>query len=175
MALSNYKSIILNDILKFDLIIKGQGVFIFSNNDTQEDCYFKLYNEDKTDGLKIKFTKNNVKITKISSSKQLKDKNNKKGLIDSKGAYYWFSIDSQNQKLQAGVGEPRIENIVYTYQFANSDKTLWETNKSFLEDLVSVNVRQFSRQLQESVHPELTLELLDETSILLIRFLVNLL
>jgi len=81
MALSNYKSIILNDLLKFNLIIKGQGVFIFSNNDTIEDCYFKLYNEDKTDGLKIKFTKDNVKITKISSSKQLKDNRFKRCIL----------------------------------------------------------------------------------------------
>ena len=149
--------------------------FIFQNQDNTKSSCFQLYNKDNKNGLKVEFSVDSVKVTKISTNELFLDDTNSKGLVNKKGSYYWFSLDSQNEKLQAGVGEPRIENIVYTYQFANSDKTLWETNKSFLEDLVSVNVRQFSRQLQESVHPELTLELLDETSILLIRFLVNLL
>ena len=142
MVLSNYKSIILNDLLKFDLIIKGQGVFIFSNNDTLEDCYFKLYNEDKTDGLKIRFTKDNVKITKISSSKQLKDKNNKKGLIDSKGAYYWFSVDSQNQRLYAGIGEVRLDTVIYNYNLKHSDKL-------FLESILSVEISKKSKFMKQ--------------------------
>jgi hypothetical protein len=142
MALSNYKSIILNDTLKFDLIIKGQGVFIFSNNDTQEDCYFKIYNEDKTDGLKIRFTKDNVKVIKIGSSKKLNDKNNNKGLIDSKGAYYWFSIDSQNQRLYAGIGEVRLDTIIYNYNLKHS-------NKLFLESLISIEISKKSKFMKQ--------------------------
>lgn len=142
MALSNYKSIILNDTLKFDLMIKGQGVFIFSNNDSQEDCYFKIYNEDKTDGLKIRFTKDNVKVIKIGSSKKLNDKNNNKGLIDSKGAYYWFSIDSQNQRLYAGIGEVRLDTIIYNYNLKHSDKL-------FLESLISIEISKKSKFMKQ--------------------------
>ena len=142
MALSNYKSIILTDILKFDLIIKGQGVFIFSNNDSQEDCYFKLHNEDKTDGLKIIFTKDNVKILKIGSSKWLKDKNNNKGLTDSKGAYYWFSIDSQNQRLYAGIGEVRLDTVIYEYNLKHNDKL-------FLESIVSIEISKKSKFMKQ--------------------------
>lgn len=142
MALSNYKSIILNDTLKFDLIIKGQGVLIFSNNDSQEDSYFKIYNEDKTDGLKITFTKDNVKVIKIGSSKRLNDKNNKKGLIDSKGAYYWFSIDSQNQRLYAGIGEVRLDTIIYNYNLKHSDKL-------FLESIVSIEISKKSKFMKQ--------------------------
>jgi len=43
------------------------------------------------------------------------------------------------------------------------------------EHLDLVNVLKSSPQLQESVHPELGLELLHDTSILQIRFFVNLL
>ena len=138
MALSKYKSIILNDILNFDLIIKGQGVLIFSNNDSLEDCYFKIYNDEKKDGLKIIFTKDNVKVIKIGSSKRLNDKNNNKGLIDSKGAYYWFSIDSQNQRLYAGIGEVRLDTIIYNYNLKHSDKL-------FLESIVSMEISKKSK------------------------------
>ena len=142
MALSKYKSIILNDILNFDLIIKGQGVLIFSNNDSLEDCYFKIYNDEKKDGLKIIYTKDNVKVIKIGSSKRLNDKNNNKGLIDSKGAYYWFSIDSQNQRLYAGIGEVRLDTIIYNYNLKHSDKL-------FLESIVSMEISKKSKFMKQ--------------------------
>jgi hypothetical protein len=75
--ISKIKSLILNDIFNFKLIVKGQGVFIFNNNDTVENCYFNLYNKDKTDGLEIKFTKDKIKIIRILTSECLKDINNK--------------------------------------------------------------------------------------------------
>jgi len=60
------------------------------------------------------------------------DPNNTKGVINVTGAYYWFSIDSQNQRLYAGIGEPRKETVIYQYQLNASNKTL-------LENLVLVN------------------------------------
>lgn len=122
-----------------NLIVHGQGVFIFQNHDNTKTACFQLYNKDNKNGLKVEFDVSSVKVTKISTTEPLVDDKNNKGLINKKGAYYWFSLDSQNQKLQAGVGEPRVENVIYTYQFSNADKTLWETNKSFLEDIVSVS------------------------------------
>lgn len=122
-----------------NLIVHGQGVFIFQNYDNTKTSCFQLYNKDNKNGLKVEFDVASVKVTKIPTTEPLVDDKNNKGLVNKKGAYYWFSLDSQNQKLQAGVGEPRVENVIYTYQFPNSDKKLWETNKSFLEDIVSVN------------------------------------
>lgn len=122
-----------------NLIVHGQGVFIFQNQDNTKSVCFQLYNKDNKNGLKVEFSVDSVKVIKISNNELFLDDTNSKGLINKKGSYYWFSLDSQNQKLQAGVGEPRIENVIYNYQFPNSDKTLWETNKSFLEDLISVN------------------------------------
>jgi predicted metal-dependent enzyme (double-stranded beta helix superfamily) len=122
-----------------NLIVHGQGVFIFQNQDNTKSVCFQLYNKDSKNGLKVEFNPHSVKVNKIPSSESFVDDANNKGLINKKGSYYWFSLDSQNQKLQAGVGEPRIENVIYTYQFSNADKTLWETNKTFLESLISVN------------------------------------
>ena len=122
-----------------NLIVHGQGVFIFQNQDNTKCSCFQLYNKDNKNGLKIDFNVGSVKVTKIQSNEPFVDDKNNTGLINKKGSYYWFSLDSQNQKLQAGVGEPRIENVIYTYQFLNVDKTLWETNKTFLESLISVN------------------------------------
>ena len=46
-----------------NFLINGQGVFIFSNNIYKSSVLY-FYNEDKTDGLKIKFTKQiNTKIS----------------------------------------------------------------------------------------------------------------
>jgi predicted metal-dependent enzyme (double-stranded beta helix superfamily) len=122
-----------------NLIVHGQGVFIFQNQDNTKSSCFQFYNKDNKNGLKVEFNVNSVKVSKIPTNESFVDDTNNKGLVNKKGSYYWFSLDSQNQKLQAGVGEPRIENVIYSYQFPNSDKTLWETNKSFLEDLISVN------------------------------------
>ena len=122
-----------------NLIVHGQGVFIFQNQDNTKSSCFQFYNKDNKNGLKVEFNVNSVKVSKIPTNESFVDDTNNKGLVNKKGSYYWFSLDSQNQKLQAGIGEPRIENVIYSYQFPNSDKTLWEINKSLLEDLVSVN------------------------------------
>jgi hypothetical protein len=140
--ISKIKSIILTNILKFELIVKGQGVFIFHNNDQQDDCYFNLHNKDKNDGLKIKFTKDKIKIIRILNSQCLEDKNNNKGLITSSGAYYWFSIDCQNQVLYAGIGEVRLETIIYKYNLTHDEK-------SFLESIVSIEIPKKSKFLKQ--------------------------
>ena len=69
------------------------------------------------------------------SNEPLIDQKNIKGIVKYNGAYYWFSLDSQNQTLYAGIGEARKENITYSYQFPEIDR---ENNKLFLESLVSV-------------------------------------
>jgi len=125
-----------SDTSNCDLIVHGQGVFIF---DAAQQCDFKYFNKDKTNGLHVKFTVNSVIVSGIQNTKQLIDENNKSGIINTAGAYYWFSLDSQNQVLSAGIGEARNENVIYKYVFDNSDKTLFEANKSFLESLVSIH------------------------------------
>jgi len=117
-----------------NLIIPGQCVFIFNTDSKNEDVEFFIYNKDKTNGIKVLFTKENVSIFINYIKLTMKIVNdNIKGLIDTDGAYYWFSLDSHNQRLYAGIGEPRIENIIYYYQF-----TITKDNKLFLESLVNI-------------------------------------
>jgi len=128
--------------VNFDLIVHGQGVFIFKNEDTHSSCIFYFYDNKKSNGLKIEFTKYIVNITKLPQNEPLIDENNKIGLIDKPGAYYWVSIDSQNQKIYAGIGEPRRETNIYLFQFPKTGEI-----KSFLESLVMINIPPESNSL----------------------------
>ncbi len=119
-----------------DLIIHGQGVFLFN---TKVATSFTFYNNDKTDGLKVDFSNNEVLVTRLSNSDKYTSQNKSGGIINKSGAYYWFSLDSQNQLLQAGIGEPRVETAIYLHQFDQSDK-LYEANKIFLESLKSISI-----------------------------------
>lgn len=123
---------------KIKLLVHGQGIFFFRNTDNTCPCILYLYNKDCSDGLKIEFTTKMVAVYRISDNKCLLDKNNKRGLSELKGAYYWFNIDSQNQNLYAGIGEARLDNIIYTYKFSHNDK-------QFLESIVDLRVSSESK------------------------------
>ncbi len=131
---SLYKSFTQNS--NINLILHGQGVFLF-NTKSQTPFSLTFYNESKNDGLKVDFLTNSVLITRISNSDQYASQNVSGGITNKSGAYYWISFDSQNQLLQAGIGEPRIETAIYKYQFDKSDK-LYEANKIFLESIKSI-------------------------------------
>ena len=118
------------------LIVHGQGVFLFNTNIQSS---FTIYNNDKTDGLKVDFSNDEVLVTRLSNSDKFKSQSKTGGLINKSGVFYWFSLDSQNQKLQAGIGEPRIETGIYDYQFDLTDK-LREANKIFLESLTTITM-----------------------------------
>jgi len=133
----NIKSLNFNDTTSpVNLIVHGQGVFLFN---TKAESSLSILNKDKSDGLKVSFSNTEFLVTRMANSNKYESQGKKGGLTNKSGAYYWFSLDSQNQLLQAGVGEPRVETACYTYQFDRSDK-LWEANKSFLESLVSVDL-----------------------------------
>jgi hypothetical protein len=77
-------------------------------------------------------------VTRIKNGDKYVSQTKKDGITNKSGAYYWFSLDSQNQRLYAGIGEPRIETICYSYQFDVTDKQS-EINKMFLENLVIIS------------------------------------
>jgi len=116
---------------KIDLLVHGQGVVVFKIKPNGPPCKIYFYNKDQNDGLEVIFNKNSVSVYKISQTKHLSDNLNKKGLSLIDGAYYWFSIDSQNQQLYAGVGEPRMETVIYRHFYSHYDK-------KFLESIISV-------------------------------------
>jgi len=127
-------------------IIPGQGVFLFKqpkeiipmfsftkikNQINQDDKQIKLYLYDSTkkNNLCIILTSKITSLTKNNTEQ--KDPNNKSGLVNQKGAYYWVSIDSQNQQIYIGVGEPRLETSIFQYKFSHNEKT-------FLESLIKI-------------------------------------
>ena len=128
----------LND--QINTIVRGQGVFIFSaTNNISID--FTLYNKDKTDGIKVNITQDQVLVNRIGILAPYTDTNNKQGLSILKGAYYWFSFDSQNQMLHVGIGETRIETVIYRHQFKFDFERddLRKDHKLFLESLITIH------------------------------------
>ena len=113
-----------------DLIVHGQGVFLFSC--AQERCSFRFTNAADDSDLVVEFTRDAVQV--CSDDEELVDPNNEKGLITTPGAYYWFSVDAQNEMLCAGIGEPRmeLETVIYSYVFPRG------TAKEYLEGLTKV-------------------------------------
>jgi hypothetical protein len=120
------------------LPVHGQGVFVFNHVAKTSPCVFVIVNGEQNNGLRVEFTESSVLVCEAASLKPLGDPNNKSGLSPHTGAYYWFSLDSQNQRLYAGVGEARLETAIYSYKFPTGNKALWESNKLFLESLTSV-------------------------------------
>ena len=109
-----------------NLIVHGQGVIFF---DASGPCTLRI---SAADALIIRFTESQVLVNMFPSNEPLVDKHNTTGIVAKRGAYYWVSLDSQNQRLYAGVGEARMENVIYRYQFGSK-------TKPFLESLMKVS------------------------------------
>ena len=122
------------------LIVHGQGVFVFANTDNTKPCIFFLYTEDKSDGLRVEFTELSIRVSKISDVTVYVDSDNIQGLSNDNGAYYWFSLDSQNQMLRAGLGEARLESKTYQFEFLFTEDEKRKQNKLFLESIVHVQI-----------------------------------
>jgi len=130
------------------LIIKGQGTFLFANKDNTKPCIFYVYNADKSDGYRVFLTTHSVTVNRISDSTQYVDVANKSGLDNNSGAYYWFSLDTQNQTLRVGVGEARIETIIYKYTFFFTEDADRKSHKQFMESMTSIQIAEESIALQ---------------------------
>lgn len=118
------------------LPVTGQGVFVFEQKGNDSSALFSIKDIKQEQGIQIEFTKQHVLVTNKETS--YVDPNNTSGLSPHQGAYYWFSLDSHNQRLYAGVGEPRMETAIYTYVFTSKDKQEHDSIKLFLESLSTV-------------------------------------
>jgi len=127
------------------LLVKGQGVFLFSQP-FDSPCLFQFCNQQKTNGLRVEFTQDSVNVKMLPEEACLEDPNCSRGLTTKGGAYYWFSLDSQNQRLLAGIGEARVETIIYSYQFPTGSS--WESNKAFLENITTLYIPKETVGLQ---------------------------
>lgn len=131
----NPKSLTFNKVVSLiNLIVHGQGIFVFDIKDITKKCVFKIHNSDKTNGLKVILTPTSVEVIKKPENQPLIDIKSK-GLLNKKDVYYWISIDSQNRQLYAGIGEARMENVIYRHQFE-----MTEENKKFLENLSHITI-----------------------------------
>jgi len=160
-----------------DTIVRGQGVFIFyATNNISID--FTLYNKNKTDGIKVMITKDKVLVNRIGVLAPYIDTNNSQGLSLLKGAYYWFSFDSQNQMLHVGIGEVRIETSIYRYQFRfdfERDDLSRDHNK-FLESLVTININntvQPIRLLRDPITTSIPLLVRNSSDITMLDIAMN--
>jgi len=113
------------------LPIKGQGIVVFKT-----ECEFSLFNETNDDGLHICYEENQTIVTRILNSQKLTDKNCTLKTT-------WFSLDSQNKRFYAGIGEARLDTVVYEYQLENT-----KDNKLFLESLDHIKVYDNSTSLK---------------------------
>jgi len=104
------------------LPIAGQGVFIFDCVTPGSTFSFR----GASSSIDVTFAE---RVFVSAEMKPLIDKNNTRGLSDLSGAYYWFSIDAQNQLLYAGIGEARLETVIYKYKLPD---------KKFLESMTSL-------------------------------------
>lgn len=132
-------SLINNKKNDIKLIIHGQGVFLFENPVNNCCCMFNVYDYKKQNGLRIELNETSVKINRLPDFVPLVDENNNQGLFNKKGAYNWLSIDSQNQRLYVGIGEARMENVIYEYIFSFNNDEERKNNKAFLESLVTIS------------------------------------
>ena len=105
------------------LTVAGQGVFLFDHV-KGTPCSLTFKNPNATASIDITFMKGRMRVT--AGLDPLDDPDNKSGLSDLSGAYYWFSVDAQNQMLYGGVGEPRMETVVYKYKMDASQKQYLE-------------------------------------------------
>lgn len=114
------------------LPVHGQVTYIFST---------PLGNEVPA---KFKFINNNsgkitIEISNLNFNMKVQTEkgkypiiiNSKTGLINSKSAFYWVSLDSQHQSVKFGIGESRLETQKFSYNFLVD-------LKKFLESLTTI-------------------------------------
>jgi hypothetical protein len=130
---------IQKDQFVIPLPIAGQGVFLFEySGEPQGTCSYSVSNATQTDGLHVEWSMDGVHIVRMNSLTPYVDPKNSKGLTDKKGAFYWFSLNAQNQTICAGVGEARQETSIYQYTLPFSTDDERKANKAFLESLITI-------------------------------------
>jgi hypothetical protein len=162
-----------------NLIIRGQGIYVFdytkestdTTNTTESKAKFKFETLDEQDGIEVFFTSDSVRVVRISNNKEYLDLTNKSGLSKFSGAYYWFSLDAQNQMFYAGVGEARIETVIYQYKFVFDEdevgKKERELNKKFLESICVCNSGNTNsiKLIKDPVTQQVPLKVIDSDNV----------
>ena len=123
-----------------NFVVSGQGIFVFSVRTGIEQCSFRILNAAENDGLEVYMNIDRILVNRVGMLDPLIDKNNKKGISIQSGAYYWCSVDSQNGQIYLGVGEARLETVIYGYKYVFGTDDERKNNKLFLESLTHITV-----------------------------------
>jgi len=127
------------------LLVNGQGTLLFTATGAAEaTIVFSPDSEDSPDSpdsperSTIKITLTNGKVQVWRNATEYIDSKNNSGLVNSQGAYYWVSLDSQNQTIRVGTGEARVETIIWQFTFLFTEDADRKVNKLFMESLTTV-------------------------------------
>ena len=147
------KSVIFHKKTKnIQFLIKGQGVFLFEAG--TDPCAFCVYDKTASTSLLVTITAQSVLASKDGT--QFLDPTNTKGLT-TPGASYWFSLDAQNRRISVGIGEARIETVIYKYQFQATDTWLENLERIQLTDQIPLRLlrdpitRSVPLQVQDNI------------------------
>jgi len=111
-----------------DLIIKGQGVLLFQvSRELSLDIFVDLVFENTESNETLSLRLYPEKITLLREDTILADQPTQTWMNEER-AFYWVSLDAQNQFIRLGIGEARLETEVFCYSFSHK-------YKSFLEGL----------------------------------------
>lgn len=102
------------------LPIKGQGVFLFRVAPYTPSVQLRIHSDDPSVGWIIQWTADRVEVTEVPQNAREEDPACRTGLSTHSGAFYWISVDAQNQRLSMGVGEPRAETTIYRVSFSHA-------------------------------------------------------
>lgn len=118
------------------LLVNGQGTLLFTTTADEGVTVVFSGAQDNPDTIKITLTEGKVQV-KRNATEYIDPKNNS-GLVNSQGAYYWVSLDSQNQTIRVGTGEARVETIIWQFTFLFTDNDQRKANKLYMESLTTV-------------------------------------
>lgn len=97
-----------------NLIVHGQGVILF---DASGACTLTFCDASGDPHLQVQFTETAITAYLKPSNEPCIDTHHSRGIVSQAGATYWVSLDSQNSRLLAGIGEARKETATYSYTF----------------------------------------------------------
>ena len=140
------------------LPVHGQGVFLFTAHKKEakeaKEASFSIVGGNNK--IHVKITKDAVNATSFPGGEPLIDEENHSGLTP--GASYWFSVDSQNQNICVGIGEPRLETLIYKYLFTQNTKAFLESLRYIVIHKNSVKLLKFLRDPITSNVPLLVMD-----------------
>jgi len=122
----------------------GQCTFLYKRkHSSTKTPTFSFTNTDKTNILKVEL-KDNIYITITTENTLLAIPSNHTNTnMEHTHAMFWFSLDTQNNRLYAGIGEPRLETANFYYLFSDT-----QNDKKYKKILESLNQIDYNDEIE---------------------------